>query len=260
MTTTLTGTTGPVTRIAKSDATSITIAGHDLCEELMGKRTFTEMTYFFATGRFPDPAEQIMLDACLVSLMEHGWTLTSIITRLTAASVPGETQAALAAGLLSVGPKYAGTMEGCAALLLAGEASGQPLVEWATATATDYLDNQKPLPGFGHRVHKPVDPRAQRLLEIAQEQHITGPYLQRLLALEAAVEKHRGKPLPVNATGVIGALFLEIGIPLSASRALATVSRAGGLVSHLVEEERDPAAQTIWKLVREHIPYSDEEL
>ncbi|QGU05875.1 citryl-CoA lyase [Corynebacterium comes] len=260
MTTTLNATTGPVTRIAKSDASSITIAGHDLCQDLMGKRSFTEMIYFFATGRFPDIAEQTVLDGCLVSLMEHGWTLTSIITRLTAASVPDESQAALAAGLLSVGPKYAGTMEGCAALLLDAAASDQPVEEWAAATAADHLDNGKPLPGFGHRVHKPVDPRAQRLLEIAREQNIDGPHLRRLLALEAAVEKHRGRPLPVNATGLIGALFLEIDIPLSASRALATVSRAGGLVSHLVEEERDPMAQTIWKLVRENIPYSGEEL
>lgn len=260
MTPTLTATTEPVTRIAKSDASSITIAGHDLCGDLMGKRSFTEMVYFFATGRFPDPAQQTVLDACLVSLMEHGWTLTSIITRLTAASVPEESQAALAAGLLSVGPKYAGTMEGCAALLIDAVAGGQPVEEWAAATAADHLDNRKPLPGFGHRVHKPVDPRARRLLEIAGEQGVRGPYLERLFALEASVERHRGKPLPVNATGVIGALFLEIGIPLSASRALATVSRAGGLVSHLVEEARDPAAPTIWKLVRENIPYVEEEL
>lgn len=245
----------PVTHIATSSPTSITVRGKDLTQELMGQLSFTEMIYFLSVGRTPSEEETVILDACLVSLMEHGWTPTSIITRLTAHSVPDETQVAIAAGLLAVGPVFAGTMEGCARLLLEGETEGEDIDSWAERVARDHLDNRRPLPGFGHRVHKPVDPRAVRLLEIAQEQGVDGPYLRRLEALGKAVDEVRGKPLPVNATGVIGALFLEIGIPVIAARGIATVSRAGGLLGHVVEEFNDPAARTIWQATRESVPY-----
>ncbi|UNK45681.1 citryl-CoA lyase [Arthrobacter sulfonylureivorans] len=250
---------GPVTRTAKSDATSITVRGKDLADELMGHRSFTEMTYFLTVGRMPNPGETAVLDACLVSLMEHGWTPTSIITRLAAHSVPDDTQVAIAAGLLAVGPVFAGTMEGCAEILLAGEDDAADVPVWAERVAREYLDAKRPLPGFGHRVHKPVDPRSVRLLEIAAEHGIDGPYLRRLKALGEAVDAVRGKPLPVNATGVIAALFLEIGIPLRAARGMATVSRAAGLLGHIVEEHNDPSARTIWQLTREGIPYSEED-
>ncbi len=251
---------GPVTRTATSDATSITVRGKDLAGELMGHRSFTEMTYFLSVGRMPDPGETAVLDACLVSLMEHGWTPTSIIARLTADSVPDDTQVAIAAGLLAVGPVFAGTMEGCAEILLAGEEDSADVDTWARLVAHEYLDAKRPLPGFGHRVHKPVDPRAVRLLEIAEEQGVDGPYLKRLKALGKAVDAVRGKPLPVNATGVIAALFLEIGIPLRASRGMATVSRAAGLLGHIVEEDRDPAARTIWQLTRQGVPYVEPDI
>lgn len=249
---------GPVTRIATSDATSVTIGGLDLTEEILGRRSFTEMTYFLSVGRMPDEAESAVLDACLVSLMEHGWTPTSIITRLTASSVPDDVQVAVAAGLLSVGPVFAGTMEGCAELLLEVDEE-QDLTAWARTTASLFLESRRPVPGFGHRLHKPVDPRAVRLLEIAREQGLAGRFVERLEALEQAIADLRGKPLPVNATGVIAALFLEIGLPLRAARGMAVVSRAAGLVGHVVEEDRDPATRTIWQLTREGIPYEPPE-
>ncbi|CAM5734311.1 hypothetical protein SHIRM173S_04480 [Streptomyces hirsutus] len=96
--------TGSRTHIATSDATSITVRGKDLCEDLVTACTAsTDMIYFLSVGRMPTPPEARVLDACLVTLMEHGWTPTSIITRLAADSVPDDVQVAIAAGLLSVG-------------------------------------------------------------------------------------------------------------------------------------------------------------
>ena len=79
-----------VTHIATSDEKSVTVRGKDLCDEIIGERTFTEMIYFLSVGRMPSTAEARVLDACLVTLMEHGWVPTSIVTRLVADSVPDD--------------------------------------------------------------------------------------------------------------------------------------------------------------------------
>src|SRR5262245_12456565 len=100
------------TRIATSDATSITVRGRDLVNDLIGNYSFTEMTYFLIRGRMPSASEAKVLDACLITLMEHGWTPTSIIARLAIESVPSQAQVAIAAGLLAIGDVFVGTMEG----------------------------------------------------------------------------------------------------------------------------------------------------
>ena len=105
------------THIATADATSITVRGRSLTGELMGKKSFSEMVYFLTCGRMPEPAQAKVLDCCLVALMEHGWVPASIVTRMAIDSVPDDVQLAMAAGLLTVGPVFAGTMEGCARLL-----------------------------------------------------------------------------------------------------------------------------------------------
>ncbi|MFC5669161.1 citryl-CoA lyase [Streptomyces incanus] len=250
--------TGSRTHIATSDATSITVRGKDLCEDLIGRHSFTDMIYFLSVGRMPTPPEARVLDACLVTLMEHGWTPTSIITRLAADSVPDDVQVAIAAGLLTVGPVFAGTMEGCAQLLVEGLESDEDPDTYCTRVAAEYVSAKRPVPGFGHRLHRPDDPRAVRLLQVAEEDGINGRYVDLLQRLSRAVDTARGgRHLTINATGAIAALFLEIGIPLRAGRGLAVVSRAGGLLGHVVEEFTEPSARTIWQLTREGIPYSD---
>ncbi|UYP17910.1 citryl-CoA lyase [Rhodococcus sp. Z13] len=247
----------PVTHIATSDESSITVRGKDLCDELMGHRSFTEMIYFLSVGRMPSAEEARVLDACLVTLMEHGWVPTSIITRLVADSVPDDVQVAIAAGLLSVGPVFAGTMEGCAEILVEGIRSGEDTQVYCKRVAEEFVGAKKAIPGFGHRLHKPDDPRALRLLQIAEDNGLRGQYVDLLLTLGRAVDDARGgRHLTINATGMIAALFLEIGIPLKAARGMAVVSRAGGLLGHVVEEFNEPSARKIWQLTREGIPYS----
>src|SRR3546814_9465038 len=72
-------TDGPTTRIACSDADSVTIRGENLVDDLIGKKTFTEMVYFLTRGRHPSSTETAILDACLVTLMEHGFTPAALV-------------------------------------------------------------------------------------------------------------------------------------------------------------------------------------
>ncbi len=246
--------TGPTTQIATSDAASVTIRGRSLVDELIGKRTFTEMVYLLTCGREPSAAETRVLDACLVTLMEHGFTPAALVTRITADSVPDQVQVAMAAGLLTVGSVFVGTMEGCAALLEAGLASGDP-ASYCTRIADEYLGARRPIPGFGHPFHKPDDPRTPALFAVAAEAGVAGRHIALLRQLSAAVDARAGKHLTINATGAIGALLLEIGVPPSIMRAIAVISRCGGLAGHIMEERQTKSARAIWKLTEDNIPY-----
>ena len=105
------------THIATSDESSITLKGRNLVEELIGQHSFSAVLYFMLVERFPTPGEVRLLDACLVTLIDHGWTPTSLITRLMIDSVPDQVQVAMASGLMAIGNVFVGTMEGCAKLL-----------------------------------------------------------------------------------------------------------------------------------------------
>lgn len=242
------------TSIAASDTTTITVRGHDLVQDLIGRHSFTEMLYFLVVHRFPNPGEARMLDACLVTLMEHGWTPSSIITRLTADSVPNQVQVAIAAGLLSVGDVFAGTMDGCARILADGVDQPDPATYCAEVVGR-YRAAKTPMPGFGHPFHKPDDPRPPRLFQIAAEEGVSGRYIALLQRMGAELDQAMGRHLTINATGAIAACLLEIGIPTSIMRGIAVVSRAGGLAGHVVEELQTHAAREIWRMTEEGVPY-----
>lgn len=147
---------GPVTRTGTSTATTVRVRGRDLVGELIGKYSFTEMLYFLTCDRMPDAVQVRLLDACLVTLMEHGLTPGAVIARLMADSVPEEPQVAIAAGLLAIGSVYAGTTESCAALLLALDTRIQGgAVDAAADLAREHARAKRPVPGFGHGTHKP---------------------------------------------------------------------------------------------------------
>ncbi|HVO03560.1 MAG TPA: citryl-CoA lyase [Candidatus Cybelea sp.] len=245
----------PKTRIATADATSITVRGKDLVNELIGRHSYTEILYFLIANRMPSAGETRVLDACLVTLMEHGLTPSAIVARLVADNVPEEPQAAMAAGLLTVGSVFVGTMEGCARILKAGVDAGGSAESYCRDVVETHRAERRALPGFGHPVHKPDDPRPPRLFAIAAEAGLSGGYISMLKTLGAELDRQAGRHLTINATGAIAALLLEIGFPVEAMRGIAVVSRAGGLVGHLLEERATHSGRAIWELVDQSIEY-----
>ena len=115
------------------------------------------MTYLHVLGRMPSPAQTAVLDACLVTLMEHGLTPSVLATRLVSTSAPEAMQAAVAAGLLAVGSVFVGTVEGSAALLARIAAARGDRAAEARQIAAEHRATLRPVPGFGHPTHKPDD-------------------------------------------------------------------------------------------------------
>jgi citrate synthase len=244
------------TAIATSTAEDVFVRGKSLCKELIGRLTFTEMMFFQVLGRVPSSAETRVVDACLVTLLEHGLTPSAIAARLVYSSSSEAVQPAIAAGLLAVGNRFVGTMDGCGALLDRLVAAPDVHAE-ARRVAAEHKDARIPVPGFGHPQHKPDDPRSIRLLEIARETGVAGKYVRALEALGRAVDEAFGKHVTINATGAVAALLADCGVPQEILRGFAVVARAAGLVGHIREEQTKPAMRALWEGAERAVPYRD---
>jgi len=221
--------------LAWSTVDRIVVHGKDLPGEILGHLSLGDMAFLQLTGRTPNENESRIFNAMAVTLVEHGITPSALAARLTYLGAPEAMQAAVAAGLCGLGSVFVGSTEGAARLLM--ESSGK--------TAKQIIAENKRIPGLGHPLHKPVDPRTARLFEIARETGHYGKYCR--LMEDIAREKN----LTLNATGAIGALACELGLDWRAVRGIGVLARAIGLVGHLLEESRNPMAEEVWFRIEE---------
>lgn len=230
---------------AWSTPDSIHVKGFDLCKEILGKFTLGDMAFLELTDRLPTPQEAAVFNAMAVTLVEHGLTPSALAARLTYIGAPEAMQAAVAAGLSGLGSVFVGSMETAARMLqevLPDPKADADLASLATQTVERFRSRKQIIPGIGHTFHKPVDPRAPRLFEIAQQNGFAGRYVELMQAISAEAERSYGKSLPVNATGAIGAISSELGLPWKIVRGIGVMARAIGLVGHIREEMQDPLA------------------
>lgn len=247
--------TRPTQSLATHTDTALYYRDLSLADELMGKATFTQAMLYHVTGKWPTEGETAIMDAVLVTLMEHGMTPSAIAARLTRHSSPEALQAAIAAGLLNVGSQFIGTMENAAALLTR-LLQADDFDAAAREEVRRHRAEKRALPGFGHHLHRPDDPRTPKLFEIALAQGgIDGRYIDALKRFATIVDDELGRHLTINATGAVAAVLLECGIRPEIMRGFAVVSRAAGLLAHIAEEDEKPSARTIWDEVERAVPY-----
>lgn len=244
------------TALSRHDDESITVRDRDLATEIMGEWSFPEALLYLWTGKEPTPGEVELVEAMLASLMVHGTTAPAIAARLTAHTEPEATQAAIAAGTLGVGSRYVGTMKECAQHLRSVSEADDRTVA-IEALVTDHRKRGEQFPGIGHPHLDPVDPRAQRLIEIANSHDLAGDHLAILQEIQDSFEGLIGINLPINVTGAIGALGTDIGLSPDALRGIAVLSRAGGVTGEILEEKERPIGGQIWEFVDTHTTSSE---
>jgi hypothetical protein len=170
------------TAIATSDATSVTVRGHDLCDELIGKINFTDYFWLLVLGDKPTEAQRDMMDACLVAIAEHGLVPSVQAARMTLAAGPDAWQGAMSAGLLGMGSVVAGSSESAgrylAEVIAKAEADGTDIETAAIASLKEHKALRRKVAGLGHPQHSGGDPRADRLLAIADDLGISGKYIE----------------------------------------------------------------------------------
>ena len=238
--------------MGSSTADRITVRGHDLVADLIGKVSLGDMAFLELRGRLPTGPESTVFNALAVTLVEHGMTPSAIATRMTYFGAPESLQGAVAAGLLGIGNRFGGSVEEAARTLqeaLEGAGVGADLTSLARQIVASHKEKERPIAGLGHPIHKPIDPRTPRLFAIAADNGFSGRFVQLMEAISAEASRSYGRQLPVNATGAIGAIASELEIPWRVTRGLAVMARAIGLVGHINEELEEPLAAEIWTRV-----------
>jgi citrate synthase len=231
----------PRTRIARAYPDRVEVRGRDLAGELMGRLTFTEYFHLLLSGEEPTEEQRFFLDLVLVAIAEHGLMPSNVAARMTLAADPGSLHGAVAAGILGAGPVVLGASEECARLL---EAGGDP-----KEIVRGLREAGRRVPGFGHPVHEPVDPRAERILELADERGVSGRHVALARALRDEVR------LTMNVAMPIAAVLLDLGFPPVAAKAVPILARTASLLAHLAEEREEPLGFLLARAAEEAVDY-----
>jgi citrate synthase len=253
------GKAGPaVSHISQAYPDRVEVRGRDLTGDLMGSVSFTGYFHLLLTGHEPTEEQRFFLDLLLVAIAEHGMMPTNVAARMTLAADPGSLQGAVAAGILGCGPVILGTAEQCAGLLEQAQdkvgAGGDPAAVAGDLAREIHAAGGK-LPGFGHPVHRPLDPRAERILDLADERRASGPHVLLARCFRDAAAEAWGKPLTMNVSMPIAAVMLDLDFPASAVKAVPILARTAGLLAHLAEEQQAPIGFLMAGQAEEAIEY-----
>jgi citrate synthase len=248
----------PVSHIAQAYPDRVEVRGRDLTCDLMGRLGFTDYFHLLLTGREPTEEQRFFLDLLLVAIAEHGMMPTNVAARMTLAAAPEALQGAVAAGILGCGSVVLGTAEACAQVLAEAQAR-VAAAEEPPAVARDVArrirDAGGRAPGFGHPVHRPLDPRAERILELADAHDASGPHVALARELRAAVAEAWGRPLVMNVSLPIAAVMLDLGFAPAVVKAVPLLARTASLLAHLAEEQQNPLGFLLASHAEEAIAY-----
>jgi citrate synthase len=227
------------TSITKIEPNKISIHGYRV-QDLMGQVTFPEMIYLLIKGDLPPANTGKMIDAILVSSVDHGVTPPSCQAAITVATTGAALNACLASGILAVNEFHGGAIEkGMQILQVAVEIARKEnlsVKEAANRVVKSYLDRKQKIMGYGHRFHT-ADPRTTRLFQLAEDFGFNGPYLHMSRAIQQALQNATGKNLPINVDGAIAAVLCELQIPAELANAFFIMARLPGLIAHVYEEK-----------------------
>ncbi|MDZ7261283.1 MAG: citryl-CoA lyase [candidate division KSB1 bacterium] len=222
------------TAITDTSSGQIRIRGYDITE-LIGRLSFAEGVYLVLKGELPNEKEKAMMEGILVSSLDHGVTPPSTLAARTVLSGGNPLNTAVAAGIMTIGDAHGGAIEQCARILQEKARDMKDAGETAKALVEELRQENKRMPGYGHRIHK-KDPRTIRLLQLAEEVGFKGKHIELALKIEEELERSTGKSLPLNVDGTIAAIISEMGFDWRLGKGFFIISRTPGLVAHVYEE------------------------
>jgi len=226
------------TAITKIEPNKVVVRGYRI-DELMGRISFGEMVYLILKGELPTPEVGRLMDAMMVSSVDHGATPPSALAARTVASGGAPLTTAIAAGIMTINQYHGGAIEGCMnvlnELVAYRQEQGLDAETAAREKMAEFRARKLRVPGYGHRVHSD-DPRTRRLFALAEEAGIAGEYIEMGHALRQAMKESLGKDLPMNVDGAIAAVLCELGFPPELGNGFFAISRTVGLTAQVHEE------------------------
>lgn len=212
------------TSLSAVEPNKILIRGYRV-EELMERCSFGDIIYLTFKGELPARDEGRLIEMIVVSSTDHSFLAPSIDATRFVASGGVPLQAAVAAGILSLGDHHGGAIEQCAQMLQESVKAGVT----AQNIVGEFRARKQRIPGFGHPLHE-RDPRTIMLMDKAKEWKLAGAHLNLLESIAANLG------LPANIDGAISGIISDMEIPWQYGRAFFIIPRAVGLAAHAVEE------------------------
>jgi citryl-CoA lyase len=220
-----------ITQIKKGE---IRVRGYDITE-LMEKLTFSQVIFLILKGELPNPKESKMMEAILVSSIDHGATPPSSLATRTVISGGNPLNASVAGGVLTIGDSHGGAIEQCAKMFQETAKKEEKLSSVASELVREYSLRKKRIPGYGHRLHE-TDPRTVELFKLAEKLGFSGRHLKLAQEIEKKLEESSGKKLPLNVDGAIAAVISDMDFDWRLGKGFFIISRVPGLVAHAFEE------------------------
>jgi len=213
-------------------------------EELISQRvSLAQMIWLMTRGELPTKAQAALLEAALMSAVDHGPQAPSIAIARMAATCGVGLNSAMASAVNVLGDVHGGAGEqavelyqGIAARIDAGAVEADAVQAGLDAFVSTH---GKVISGFGHRFH-PIDPRSAPLLALVDEAARQGAVSGRFAAIGRAVETNlaakKGKPIPMNIDGATAVIYAELGFAAALARGLFCLSRSVGILAHAWEQ------------------------
>lgn len=232
-------------------------------EDLIGRIGYADMVWLMLRGELPSRAQSALLDAALVSSVDHGPQAPSIAISRMAATCGVGLNNAMGSAVNVLGDVHGGAGEQAVELYQDIEARMDSGLNEATAVeqalAAFVEEHGKYIPGFGHRFH-PLDPRAPRLLALVDEAAAQGVVGGRYAAIGRAVQRHlsarKGKPIPMNIDGASAVIYAELGFPAPLARGIFCLSRSLGILAHAWEQSQQ-GGRNKGPIPRQYLPTYD---
>jgi citrate synthase len=224
--------------ITSIEPNKVLVRGYPI-EELMGKLSYGQALYLLLKGELPSEKKGKIIDALLISSIDHGPKAPSCNAAILAASTGAPINASLAAGILSINQFHGGAVENCMHAILEVDKmmkeKNLALQDAVKELLEGYKSRKKRVAGLGHRVHTD-DPRTRRIFELASEYGLGGKHCEIIKALSQELSSS-GKGLPVNVDGAIAAILCELEIDPYLANAFFIFSRLPGILAHIKEEK-----------------------
>ena len=228
------------TAIIDMEPGQILVRGQHI-EELIGTVTFPQMIWLMTRGALPSQEQATLLEAALVAAVDHGPQAPSIATARMAVTCGLNLNGAIASAVNMLDDIHGGAGEQAVELYTWIVDSSNP-INVAVVQAVDRWQTQRSkfVPGFGHRFHKPEDPRARRLLELVDQARlegiVEGQFAEAARAIQALLNSRKGKPVPMNIDGATAVIYAELGFAPPLARGLFCLSRSVGILAHAWEQ------------------------
>lgn len=224
-----------ITKVAGDD---IYLRGYHFLE-LGEKVDFASVVYLLFKGELPTEGQAKVINALMVAICDHGIAPSEATTRIVAAS-GSPLQAAIAAGILTIGDLHGGAGETCARIfqeaLQQGKAQGKTVEQIAEDLVTEQRKAGRKVDGYGHPLHPAGDPRGPWLLKVADKWGVSGEHTALARAVEKTLEALLGRKVGINIDGASAAVLSDLGLDWRLARAFVIIPRSAGLAAHAWEE------------------------